>query len=92
MKEQPQHLSLDEKQIAELARFVPKTVQKRMALLSGIVEELNRRNFSRLDETNRRDLEKVSSIVWDLHPESTRYKVREYAQVAIRLWNKQRNR
>lgn len=87
MNMQKQSGGLDNEQIE---RFIPKTVQRRLALLQEIVGELNRRKFTRLDAMNRRDLERVASIIWDLHPESTRYKVREYAQVAIRLWNKQR--
>ena len=81
-------IKIDEEQIK---RFVPKTVQKRMALLNGVVAELSKRNFKRLDENNTEDLQKVISIVSDMHPESNYYKVREYARVAIRLWNKQRS-
>ena len=74
-----------------VGKFIPTTVRKRMALLSGIVAELNRRKFKRLDETRREDLLRVVTIVWGMHPESNYNKCREYATVAIRLWRKQRN-
>jgi hypothetical protein len=75
----------------QLERFVPKTVQKRMALLRGVVAELNRRKFRRLDENDPDDLRKVIFIVQEMHPESTAYKVAEYAKVSIALWKKQRS-
>jgi hypothetical protein len=75
----------------ELERFIPKTVQKRMALLRGNVAELNRRKFRSLDENNPDDLKKVISIIEELHPESTSAKVKEYAKVSIQLWRKQRS-
>lgn len=75
----------------QLERFVPKTVQKRMALLRGIVAELNRRKFRSLDETSPDDLRKVIFIVQEMHPESTAYKVAEYSRVSIQLWRKQRS-
>lgn len=78
-------LSLDEEQ---LRGFIPKSSQRRMALLSGVVAELTRRKFKALDETNPDDLQKVVSIISDMHPEATKYKVREYALVAIRLWRR----
>jgi hypothetical protein len=75
----------------QLERFVPKTVQKRKALLRGVVAELNRRKFRNLDETNPDDLRKVIFIVQEMHPENTSYKVAEYAKVGIQLWRKQRS-
>ena len=90
MNKQDQRIELDREQVLRALGFIPRTSQKRMLLLDQIVAELNRRNFKRLDETRHEDLRRVMAIVADMHPESTNRKVREYAEVAIRLWNKQR--
>jgi len=90
MKAQPQRMELDREQVLKVLGFIPRTSQKRMALLDQVVTELNRRNFKHLDETRREDIRRVTVIVADMHPESTNRKIREYSEVAIRLWKKQR--
>ena len=83
-----QALKLDEEQ---LRRYIPKSAQRRMALLEEIVGVLDRKRWKNgLDETNPDDLRNVVSIVSDLHPEATTRKAAEYAQVAIRLWKKRK--
>ncbi|MDG6912920.1 MAG: hypothetical protein JRN51_07335 [Nitrososphaerota archaeon] len=73
-------------------KFIPATVRKRMYVLNDIVEELNKRKFRNLDETNPTDLKSIISIVQDMHPESNYYKCREYSIVAIRIWKKNRKK
>lgn len=82
-------LELTDKEAADLARFIPATVKRRKLLLEGIVEELRKRGFRRLDENDREDIEKVRAIVCRLHPESAVRTTREYARTAIFLWNKE---
>ncbi len=83
-------MELDEEQVLKALGFVPRTTLRRMVTLDQIVSELKRRNFRHLDETRREDLRRVMAIVADMHPESTNRKVREYSEVAIRLWKKGR--
>ena len=71
-----------------IGKFIPKTVLRRRALLEEGLAEVKKRKFRSLDETIPNDLKRVIDIIWDKHPESNYYKVREYAKVVIRLWNK----
>ena len=76
----------------QIGKFVPKTVLRRKALLEEGLAEVKKRKFRSLDETDPRDLKRVIDIIWDKHPESNYYKVREYAKVVIRLWKKTKTR
>ena len=76
----------------QIGNFIPKPVLRRKALLEEGVAEVKKRKPRSLDETNPHDLKWVIDIIWDKHPESNYYKVREYAKVVIRLWNKTKNR
>lgn len=69
-------------------KFIPSTVRKRKENLDTILQVLNRRNFKALEETNKEDLEHVAKIVSDMFPENTQRLARDYARVAIKLWNK----
>jgi hypothetical protein len=80
---------MSEYEILEVT-YVPSTVRRRKQNLDLIVQELNRRNFRSLDETNKDDLSHVMSIVQDMFPENTERLVKEYSQVAIRLWKRQK--
>jgi hypothetical protein len=84
-------IQLTEEEVERIKAFTPLTVKRRKLILNSIVEELNRRSFKRLDETDGEDLRKVMKIVSDMYPESAQRKVQEYSEVAIRLWKKTRN-
>lgn len=72
-------------------KFVPSTVKKRKENIDSIVQKLDSLHFKSLDETNKENLNHVSKIVSDMFPENTTRLAREYARVAIRLWNKARS-
>jgi hypothetical protein len=84
-------IELSEEEIERIKAFTPATVKRRKLILEFIVEELNHRNFRSLDEANKDDLQKVMKIVSDMYPESAERKIREYSEVAIRLWKRTKN-
>ncbi len=84
-------INLTQEEVERIKAFTPATVKRRKLILEFIVEELKHRNFRSLDEANRDDLQKVMKIVSDMYPESAERKIREYSEVAIRLWKKTKN-
>jgi hypothetical protein len=76
---------------AEIVSFVPTMNKRRKERIDAIVQELNRRNFKSLDETNKEDIEKVTAIVQDMNPDATARKCVEYSRVAIRVWKNAKN-
>ena len=84
-------IQLTDEEINRVKSFTPTTVIRRKLILGHIVEELSRRKFKSLDEANSHDLQNVINIVSEMYPESAERKIREYSEVAIRLWKKTRN-
>jgi len=78
-------------ELERIKQYVPMTVKKRELVLDSIVQELNRRGFRSLDESDNEDLAKVVRVVGEMFPENSEKKVTEYSKVAIRLWKKTRN-
>lgn len=80
-----------EEELERIKRYAPMTVKKRELVLDSIVQELNRRGFRSLDESDKEDLAKVVRMVGEMLPENSEKKVVEYSKVAIRLWKKTKN-
>lgn len=83
-------LKFTEEEAEKLKNQIPYTVKVRRMRLDSIVQELNRRNFKTLDETDKEDFSRVESIISDLFPDTSSRKIIEYARVSIRLWNKEK--
>jgi hypothetical protein len=71
-----------------MKRYTPFMVKKRKLILDSIVQKLTSLHFKNLDETNSDDLQKIIRIVSDMYPESNSRKIKEYSEIAIRLWKK----
>jgi hypothetical protein len=84
-------MDITEEELERIKQYVPTTVRKRRLILDTLVQELNRRGFRSLDESDKGDLAKVVRIAGEMFPENSEKKVVEYSKVAIRLWKKTRN-
>ena len=74
----------------KIARFVPMTVRKRRAILQSIIHEIEKKRYKSLDENNPEDLNKVTILVEDLLPETSRRTVRDYSVSSIKIWNRKK--
>jgi len=85
-------LRFTEAEAEKLMNQVPYTIKVRKYRIDKAVNELKRRNFKTLDDSDQDDLKKVVEILTDLFPDTSSRKILEYAHVAIRLWNKEKVR
>jgi hypothetical protein len=79
---------LTEEELERIRRYEPIPVKKRRLALDSLIQELKRRGFKSLDESNPEDVAKIVKIARDMFPENSEKKIEEYSRVAIRLWNR----